>query len=199
MEIKDMLESLNCDMMQLAALMSDKLHFKHVYAKSLDRLAELNNAAENVQAILGRRVTELLMCRTTKDMQTIIVQAVVQSVLAKTCQRAIQHWSVSFEEHIIFATSYNKYRETNSFETMAQWRAMTKGILKYGPQSDGTRDFALGILINSLLDVLCITGWNISAPKECIQRMFGDRIRGLIKLTICLTFCICLFRVFKAQ
>ncbi len=61
MEIKTMLESLNCDMMQLAALMSDKLQFKHAYAKSLDGLAELNDAAKNVQAILGRRVTELLM------------------------------------------------------------------------------------------------------------------------------------------
>ncbi|SJL14052.1 uncharacterized protein ARMOST_17505 [Armillaria ostoyae] len=184
MEIKDILESLNCDIMQLAALISDKLKFKHAHVKTLDGLAELYDAANNVQAILGRRVTELLIRRITKDMQSIVVQAVVQSVLAKTCRRLIQCWSISYEEHTFFVTSYKKFRKTSSFETTAQWRAATRGIVKYGPQSDTTRDFALGELINNLLDVLRIAGWKNSAPKENIQRMFGVRIRELIELTI---------------
>ncbi|KAK0471608.1 hypothetical protein IW261DRAFT_1612017 [Armillaria novae-zelandiae] len=164
--------------------MSDKLFFKHTYAESLDRLAELNVAAGNVQNILGQRVTERLMRRITQDMQTVVVQPVIQSVLAKTCQNLIQRWSVSSQEHDLFATSYKKYRKINSFETMAQWRAATREIFKYGPQSDGTRDFVHGAFIENLLDVLRIAGWKNFAPKETIQEMFGDRIRELVKLTI---------------
>ncbi|KAK0212126.1 hypothetical protein DFS33DRAFT_1376619 [Desarmillaria ectypa] len=133
MEIRDMLESLNCDMMQLAALMSDKLRFKHAYAKTLEGLADLHGAAKNV---------------ITKGMRSIIVQTIIQA------------------EHKLFATSYKKFREINSLETVAQWRAATREITKYGPQSDATRKME----------------W--FAPKESIERMFGDRIRELVELTI---------------
>ncbi|KAK0481097.1 hypothetical protein EDD18DRAFT_1436394 [Armillaria luteobubalina] len=184
MEIKDMLESLNHDIMQLAALMSEKLRFKHIYAESLDRLAELNNAAENVQAILGRHVTEILMRRIPKDMHYVVIQVVIQSVLAKTCQRLMQRWSVSSEEHAFFATSYIKLRKIDSFETMAQWRAATIEIFKYGSQSDGTRDFSHEELMKNLLNVLRTAGWRNSAPKETIERMFGDHVRGLVENTI---------------
>lgn len=203
MEIKTMLESLNCDMMQLAALMSDKLQFKHAYAKSLDELAELNDAAKNVQAILGRRVTELLMRRIIKNKQSIVVQAAIQSVLAKTCRRLVQRWSISHEEHKVFVTSYKKFRNTSTYfhsyvhvyltyicipldslETAARWRAETRGLAKYGPRSDTTREFALEALLVNLLNVLRISGWKDSAPKESIQGMFGDHIRELVELTI---------------
>ncbi|KAG7450060.1 uncharacterized protein BT62DRAFT_1002398 [Guyanagaster necrorhizus] len=184
MEIKDMLESLNCDVMQLAALMSDKLRFKHLYAKTLDELRKLHDAAENVQRILGRRVTELLMRNITNGMQSIVVQTVIHAVLAKTCHRLIQRWCMSNEEHNVFALSYKKFRATNSLEMAAQWRAKTREMTKYGPQSDSTRKFALREFIENLLDVLHIAGWKNSAPKECIEKLFGDRIRELVELTI---------------
>ncbi|KAK0448969.1 uncharacterized protein EV420DRAFT_1711319 [Desarmillaria tabescens] len=184
MEIKDMLESLNCDIMQLAALISDKLKFNHAYAKTLEGLANLHDAAENMQIFLGRRVAELLMGRFTKEMQGIVIQTVIQAVLAKTCRWLIQRWSVSHKGHKFFASSYKKFREINSLETVAQWRAATRGIAKYGPQFNATREYALQRLIDNLLDVLRIAGWQTSAPKEGIERLFGDRIRELVALTI---------------
>ncbi|KAL0574103.1 hypothetical protein V5O48_007862 [Marasmius crinis-equi] len=129
-DIIRMVGSLNTEIMQTAASITDALHFEELaLTRSPDELQVL------AQKQLGRMLTQETMSglvhHPSGDDLDIIIQSTLQYIMVGHCRDLINSWSENDAASQYLDDIYTDIRKQNPSSVAGRWRAMTKAHTKY--------------------------------------------------------------------
>ncbi len=108
-EIKGMVEGLNSEVLQIAAMMVDEFSGS---GKSMEA-GHLTEVGHRLKGILGDWMVERMQDRRDPDMHIEVVQKGIQAVLTYTIQHFISCWSLDDRISDIFVGTYNEIMSTS--------------------------------------------------------------------------------------
>ncbi|SJL14092.1 uncharacterized protein ARMOST_17547 [Armillaria ostoyae] len=181
-EIKSMMESLNSEILQLAAYMSDTLTDKGERLEITDE--EANHAMKRVKRYLDDRSLALLMRRDANGVgQNGVLQVAFQAALLFECTTYLRLWGLDPAENKMLRELYARVQESKPTAIVGRWRALTIAMSKYhsSPRAEGYLFHRLGC---QLENVILLGGWAIPNKPEALRNAFGERITEIAKLAI---------------
>ncbi|SJL14077.1 uncharacterized protein ARMOST_17532 [Armillaria ostoyae] len=158
-EIKDMVEGLNSEVLQIAAMMVDEFDCKGRDMGMGDEFEDLTAAVMQTRKILGEPMVRLLQDHKDMDMHIEVVQKSIQAIL----------------------DMYHHIRTSKNPAVAGRWRAMTREITKYVLDTHFDERFSW-FLLESLRDVLHVAGWSSADTEKRMIEKFGDRLNVLVTL-----------------
>ncbi|KAK0448955.1 uncharacterized protein EV420DRAFT_1483364 [Desarmillaria tabescens] len=160
-DIKTMVDSLNSEIMQLAAFMSDSLRFSDTPLDLSDQ--DTCNAINRAKFSLGDRMVAL------------------QATMARICESMIQRWHQETKIHDMFVHLYSNIKKNSTPAVAGRWRAMTRAETKYTSEAD-VQQLCCHIMLTHIWAVLRVAGWMEPDAKPVLERDFGGRILEISKL-----------------
>ncbi|PBK65422.1 hypothetical protein ARMSODRAFT_1087364 [Armillaria solidipes] len=181
-EIKSMMESLNSEILQLAAYMSDTLTDKGERREITDE--EANHAMKRAKRYLDDRILALLMRRDANDVgQNGVLQVAFQAALLFECTTYLRLWGLDPAENKMLRELYARVQESKPTAVVGRWRALTIAMSKYhsSPRAEQHLFHRLGC---QLENVILLGGWAVPNKPEALRHAFGERITEIAKLAI---------------
>ncbi|KAK0448950.1 uncharacterized protein EV420DRAFT_1566346 [Desarmillaria tabescens] len=169
-EIKKMVEGLNSEVLQIAAMMVDEFDCKGKDAGMRDEFEDMTTAVTQTRKILGEPMVQLLQDHKDKDMHIEVVQKSIQALLVKAADHFISRWSSDVPLSSFFQDMYDHIRISKNPAVAGRWRAMTRETTKYVLETDFDEKFSW-LMQESLRDVL----------HRMVEK-FGDRLDVLATL-----------------
>ncbi len=111
-DIKTMVDSLNSEIMQLAAFMFDSLHFNDIPLDFSDQ--HTCNAIDRAKHSLGDRMVDLLQVRNDPDLRELVLQVSLQATIARTCESMIRRWHREIKTHNMFVRLYDNVKKKST-------------------------------------------------------------------------------------
>ncbi|KAK0471592.1 hypothetical protein IW261DRAFT_1371697 [Armillaria novae-zelandiae] len=179
-DIKTMVDSLNSEIMQLAAFMTDSLHFSDTPLDLSDQ--DTCNAIDRAKCSLGDRMVSLLQVRNDPDLRELVLQVSLQAAIARTCESIIQRWHQEIKTHKMFVRLYDDVKKKNTPAVAGRWRAMTRAETKYTSEGD-IQQLGCNLILTNSWAVLRLAGLMTVDAKSLLERDFGARILEISKLT----------------
>ncbi|KAK0471596.1 hypothetical protein IW261DRAFT_835651 [Armillaria novae-zelandiae] len=180
-EIKNMVEGLNSEVLQIAAMMVDEFDCKDKGVGMRDEFEDMTAAAIQMRKILGEPMVRLLQDRKDKDMHIEVVQKSIQAILVNTASHFISCWSSNSAMSGVFQNTYHHICTSKNAAVAGRWRAMTREVTKYVLDTNFDANFSW-FLLESLRDVLHVAGWSLADTEKRIMEKFGERLNFLVTL-----------------
>ncbi|KAK0222708.1 hypothetical protein EDD85DRAFT_860815 [Armillaria nabsnona] len=181
-EIKSMMESLNSEILQLAAYMSDTLTDKGERLEITDE--EANHAMKRAKCYLDDRILALLMRRDADGVgQNGVLQVAFQAALLFECTTYLRLWDLDPAENKMLRELYARVQESKPTAVVGRWRALTIAMSKYhsSPRAEQYLFHRLGY---QLENVILLGGWAVPNKPEALRHAFSERITEIAKLAI---------------
>ncbi|KAF8907419.1 hypothetical protein CPB85DRAFT_1311761 [Mucidula mucida] len=178
-DLKETTKSLNSEIFQTAAFMTDTLDFSKPSAAIDEAIVQ------RATQWLSRGLVDLLMNDQDPDTREILITAGIQASFVQSCVAIVQVWGVDYQVSASIASLYDQIRLSNSPSVAGRWRAMTRHQSKY-VHADECKRLAAEALIDNLLPVLPLMGWSAANPKADLQESFGRRIADMANLVVSL-------------
>ncbi|KAK0434117.1 hypothetical protein EV421DRAFT_2088122 [Armillaria borealis] len=180
-EIKDMMEGLNSEVLQIAAMMVDEFDCKGRDMGMGDEFEDLTAAVIQTRKILGEPMVRLLQGHKDRDMHIEVVQKSIQAILVNAASHAVSCWSSHDPLSSVFQDMYHHIRTSKNPAVVGRWRAMTREITKYVLDTHFDERFSW-FLLESLRDVLHVAGWSSADTEKRMIEKFCDRLNMLVTL-----------------
>ncbi|KAK0222694.1 hypothetical protein EDD85DRAFT_752265, partial [Armillaria nabsnona] len=180
-EIKDMVEGLNSEVLQIAAMMVDEFDCKGRDAGMRDEFEDLTTAVMQMRKVLGEPMVRLLQNHKDRDMHIEVVQKSIQAILVNATSHFISCWSSNNPMSSVFQDMYHHIRTSKNPAVAGRWRAMTREITKYVLDTNFDERFSW-FLLESLRDVLHVAGWSNADTEKRMVDKFGERLNVLVTL-----------------
>ncbi|KAK0196208.1 hypothetical protein F5146DRAFT_1176451 [Armillaria mellea] len=178
-DIKTMVDSLNSEIMQLAAFMSDSLQFSDTPLDLSDQ--HTCNAIDRAKHSLGDRMVDLLQVRNDPDLRELVLQVSLQAMIARTCESMIRRWHQEIKTHKMFVRLYDDVKKKNTPAVASRWRAMTRAETKYTSEAY-VHQLCYNLMLTNIWAVLRLAGWMVLEAKSVLENDFGARILEISKL-----------------
>ncbi|SJL14086.1 uncharacterized protein ARMOST_17541 [Armillaria ostoyae] len=178
-DIKTMVDSLNSEIMQLAAFMSDSLHFSDAPLDLSDQ--HTCSAIDRAKHPLGDRMVGLLQARNDPDLRELVLQVSLQATIAHICEAMIRRWHQEIKIHKMLVRLYDNVKKKSTPAVAGRWRAMTRAETKYTSEAD-VQQLSRNIMLANIWAVLRLAGWMVPDAKSVLERDFGGRILEISKL-----------------
>ncbi|KAK0434131.1 hypothetical protein EV421DRAFT_2023179 [Armillaria borealis] len=181
-DIKSMMESLNSEIHQLAAYMSDTLTDKGERAEINDE--EANHAMKRANRYLDDLILAHLMRRDANDVgQNGFLQVAFQAALLFECTNYLRLWDLDPAEDKMLRELYARVQESKPTAVVGRWRALTIAMSKYH-SSPRAEQYLFHRLGRQLEKAILLGGWAIPNKPEALRHAFGERITEIAKLAI---------------
>ncbi|KAK0209595.1 hypothetical protein IW262DRAFT_1468864 [Armillaria fumosa] len=181
-DIKSMMESLNSEVHQLAAYMSDTLIDKGERIETAEE--EVDHVMKRVRRYLDDLILAHLMPRDTNDVgQNGFLQVAFQAALLFECSNYLRLWDLDPAENEMLCKLYARVQESKPTAVAGRWRALTIAMSKYHPSSRAEQ-YLFHHLRRQLEKAIRLGGWAIPNKPEALRHAFGERITEIAKLTI---------------
>ncbi|KAK0196205.1 hypothetical protein F5146DRAFT_924278 [Armillaria mellea] len=181
-DIKSMMESLNSEIHQLAAYMSDTLTDNGGRVGITDE--EANHAMKRAKHYLDDLILAHLMHRAANDVgQNGFLQVAFQAALLFECSNYLKLWELDPVEDEMLCELYARVQESKSTAVVGRWRALTIAMSKYH-SSPRAEQYLFHRLVRQLERAILLGGWAIQNKPEALRHSFGKRITEIAKLTI---------------
>ncbi|KAK0493238.1 hypothetical protein EDD18DRAFT_1181182 [Armillaria luteobubalina] len=181
-DIKSMMESLNSEVHQLAAYMSDTLTDNGERVEITDE--ETNHAMKRVKRYLDDLILAHLMRRDANAVgQNGFLQVAFQAALLFECSNYLRLWDLDPLESKMLYELYARVQESKPTAVAGRWRSLTIAMSKYH-SSLRAEQYLFHRLGHQLEKALLLGGWVIPNKPEALRHAFGERIMEIAKLTI---------------
>ncbi|PBK82164.1 hypothetical protein ARMGADRAFT_1171036 [Armillaria gallica] len=181
-DIKSMMESLNSEIHQLAAYMSDTLTDKGERVEITDE--EANYAMKRAKRYLDDHILALLMRRDANDVgQNGVLQVAFQAALLFECTDYLRIWDLHSAENKMLRELYARIQESKPTAVVGRWRALTIAMSKYH-SSTRAEQYLLYRLERQLENAILLGGWAIPNKPEALRNAFVERIVEITKLAV---------------
>ncbi|KAK0196215.1 hypothetical protein F5146DRAFT_1028858 [Armillaria mellea] len=168
--IRNMVESLNNDMVTLCSSIADELSGDLLPMAPHPLTVDAVPAVGHIIDVVGHHFTHLLLYKTYR--RRLIVLLALQSVLSKTC--------VDHEEQNTLRCLYYQLL-IHSPDIVGHWRATTRTKSKHaGSMSTSCERH----LIDGILRVLVTAGWSDLNAEETVKNRYGQRVKDLVELIV---------------
>ncbi|KAK0448947.1 uncharacterized protein EV420DRAFT_1750841 [Desarmillaria tabescens] len=181
-DIKSMMGSLNSEIHQLAAYMSDTLFDSGKREEIADE--EANHSMKRAKYYLDDRILALLMRRDADDAEKSgVLQVAFQAALLFECTDYLGVWDLDPAENDMLRDLHARVQESNTAAVAGRWRALTITMSKYHSSSKAEQ-YLSHRLGRQLEKVILLGGWAIRNIPEALRNAFGERITEITKLAI---------------
>lgn len=114
-EIKDLVEGLNSEVLQIAAMMVDEFDCKGRDAGMRDEFEDLTAAVMQMRKVLGEPMVRLLQDHKDREMHIEVVQKSIQAILVNAASHAVSRWSSHDPLSSVFQDMYHHIRTSSEF------------------------------------------------------------------------------------
>ncbi len=189
-EVKVMVQGLNSELLQLAADVADTLQFE-------ENAMEVDGGDQRPtehRLEIDARMKQLLEVGSDPDTHAIIVQAALQGVITRLCQRFISEWSkhssTDDDLHDLYRDIRKKCKcslvsqsdpllrsntDADSPAVAGRWRSMTYRVVSE------TEDNFYSRVVEAVLNVMRVAGWSPADAKGTLLQTFGKRVSAIVK------------------
>ncbi|KAK0222687.1 hypothetical protein EDD85DRAFT_779103, partial [Armillaria nabsnona] len=178
-EVKSMLESLNEEILQLAAMLTDdqddRANQDGAMEDDLDHGAAYRLAIKRTRVMLGEDWLALFSGNYDKD---VVLQSALIGVMAQYCTEFIEQWHCNGSADEMLRDLYQEIRQTSTQAVAGRWRAMTRENSKYEGDQGGALVENLALFLSDCLrDVLVMAGWSVSSAEHRLTGAMGEHLR----------------------
>ncbi|KAF9025801.1 hypothetical protein BDZ89DRAFT_1068048 [Hymenopellis radicata] len=163
-EVLHLVQSLNNELFQTAALITDSVLAKEDASPSTTLAGKLHGCYDD-------RILALLRSE-DKDVQACVLQEVIQSVFANVAAESINSWDMDPVRHEMLLYLYKGMQTTNP-AVSGRWRALTRAQNKYG-FSENPEVLHARTIISKVIRILRFSGRRMD--KEEFKLTFGKNV-----------------------
>ncbi|PBK65398.1 hypothetical protein ARMSODRAFT_1022207 [Armillaria solidipes] len=178
-EVKSMLESLNGEILQLAAMLTDdqddQANQDGAMEDDLDHGTAYRLAIQRTRVMLGEDWLALFSGNYDKD---VVLQSALIGVMVQYCAEFIEKWHCNGSADEMLRDLYQEIWQASTQAVASRWRAMTREKSKYGGDQGGALVENLALFLSDCLrDVLVMAGWSVSNAEHRLTGAMSERLR----------------------
>ncbi|KAF8058646.1 hypothetical protein FPV67DRAFT_1455180 [Lyophyllum atratum] len=175
-----MVDGLNAEIMQLAAVMADALHDMG-RSKESEVQAETKERRSNLR-VVGKPLVQFLLDSRTPHLDPVAVQISLQLCLADTCVVILDSWRPGdWRGEDILWELYSSIKTSVVQSVVGRWRAIARSQTRYGECRKAVTKYFAG----RVMDILSLAGWpnHLQENREILAR-FEARLEQIVVLTL---------------
>ncbi|TFK31141.1 hypothetical protein BDQ12DRAFT_756654 [Crucibulum laeve] len=177
-ELIHMVESLNSEIFQAAAILSESLGLEYISAGANIEVTE------SMGNVLGKPLVCILLqmkAHVTQDIDTLPVQVALQVIMITACMQIVHSWTLLDDHRYegFMSSLYSKIQDSGDQAVSGRWRALTRAQFKHSNST--VKDLSFKIQ-NDIFAVLSLCGYSptSSTLKDHLEA-FYERLIIIIK------------------